>query len=231
MIETKILPFQSCDVKFASAEGQFTGYGSVFGVKDSHKDIIMPGAYADFLRSGDPVHVYVNHGWKRGELPVGLWEGLSEDHAGLKGDAALQMQMPSAVDAYWAVKGGLVGGLSIGYALKEGDFEIKSDGTRVIHRVAYLKEISIVDVPSNSMAQVTSVKSGELLSLIDGIESIRDFENFLRDAGGLSKGAALALTARAKEVLTARDSQPEPTDAKALAQVAERLQRMTAAFR
>lgn len=228
MLETKTLSYNDCEIKFADVEGRFSGYGSVFGVKDSHNDIIMPGAYADVVKSGDPVHVYVNHGWLRDELPVGKWDDLSEDGVGLKGSAALQMKMPSAVDAYWAVKGGLVSGLSIGYMLKEGDFERKSDGTRVIHRIHKLKEISIVDNPSNKLAQVTAIKSGDLIAEIEQIKSLRDFESFLRDAGGLSKGAAMALVARAKEIFGVQgEPKPEETEAKAFAELAARMERLT----
>jgi hypothetical protein len=38
------------------------------------------------------------------------------------------------------------------------------------------------------------------------IETIRDFEYFLRDAGNFSKGAAQALTARAKALFNLRDA-------------------------
>jgi hypothetical protein len=41
---------------------------------------------------------------------------------------------------------------------------------------------------------------------IDEIKSIRDFENFLRDAGGFSKSAAQVLTAKAKELSSLREA-------------------------
>ena len=36
-------------VKSVSDSGEFEGYGSVFGVKDSYSDIIVPGAFAKSL--------------------------------------------------------------------------------------------------------------------------------------------------------------------------------------
>ena len=116
--------------------------------------------------------------------------------------------------------------------MKRGDYEETEEGRRITKWTS-LMDVSPVVFPADASARIDpgTIKSGEVLALIDGIESIRDFENFLRDAGGLSKGAALALTARAKEVLIAGEPHDEPTDAKALAQVADRLQRMTAAFR
>lgn len=225
-METKTLSLSDCGIKFAETEGRFSGYGSVFGVKDTHKDIIMPGAYSEVIKSGNPVHVYVNHGWLRGELPVGKWDDLSEDNVGLKGDAGLQMKMPSAVNAYWAVKGGLVNGLSIGYIADPAGVERQQDGTRVIHRMKALKEISIVTDPSNKFAQITDIKSIELLDAIEEIKSVRDLEGLLRDAAGLSKGAAVALVARARVVLGVGDPYEEQT--KAMQAIADRLHRIAA---
>jgi len=225
-METKHLQLDDCGIKFAESEGRFSGYGSVFGVKDSHRDIIMPGAFAEVIKSGEPVHVYVNHGWIRGELPVGKWDGLDEDAFGLKGDAGLVMKMPTAANAYWAMKGGLVSGLSIGYIADPAGIEKRDDGTRVIHRMKALKEISIVTDPSNKSAQVTDIKSMALVDEICDIKSIRDFERFLRDAGGLSKGAALALTARARELFGRGDPAQDDTEAKMMAEIAQRLERL-----
>ena len=98
-MEHQTIAFADCDIKFADSEGRFSGYASVFGNLDSKNDIIMPGAYDDVLKSGDAVPVYVNHGWLRGELPIGSWSGLKQDSRGLFGDAGLIMQMPSAVNA------------------------------------------------------------------------------------------------------------------------------------
>jgi uncharacterized protein len=225
-VEIKSLSLSDCAIKFSAAEGRFRGYGSVFGVIDTHKDLIMPGAYAEVIKSGDPVHTYVNHGWMRGELPVGKWEGLAEDQMGLIGDAGLEMKMPNAANAYWAVKGGLVSGLSIGYVADPAGIERRSDGVRVIHRMKRLREISIVTDPSNVYAQVTDVKAADLIEAINEIQTIRDLESLLRDAAGLTKGAAVALVARAKVVLGA--GEPHDAQAKAMQAIADRIQRLAA---
>lgn len=36
-------------LKSVSESGEFEGYGSVFGVKDSYDDIVVPGAFASSL--------------------------------------------------------------------------------------------------------------------------------------------------------------------------------------
>lgn len=217
------LSISECELKFAQAEGTFSGYGSVFGNVDLKGDVIMPGAYAEVLKAGGQVPVYVNHGWMRGELPVGSWSDLKEDDRGLHGSAGLVMQMPSAVNAYWGVKSGLVSGLSVAIIPDSRSVERRSDGARVIHRIKAMKEISIVTDPANEAARVTDVKFSDDL---EQIETVRDFERFLRDAGGLSKGAAVALVARAKVVFSQGDP-GDTTAAKALREIEERLQRIS----
>jgi HK97 family phage prohead protease len=218
----------ACDLKFAKSEGQFSGYGSVFGNRDSAMDVIMPGAYSEVLKSGDPVQIYVNHNWLSGALPVGSWAGLKQDERGLVGDAELVMKMPSAVDAYWSMKSGLVTGLSVAVIPDPDALEYRNDGTRVIHNIKYLKEISIVNDPANDQARVLNVKSDHM-ARIEVIGSVREIESFLRDAGGLTKGAALAFVARAKDVF-AVTGEPLPQDIKAKsdALVLERIQKLAA---
>lgn len=201
-MEHSSLALADCDIKFAQSEGEFSGYGSVFGNIDSKNDIVMPGAFDDVLKSGDPVAVYVNHGWLRGDLPVGTWTGLNQDTKGLFGNASLVMQMPSAVNAYWAMKSKLVNGLSIGFIADPATTERKMDGTRVIHRMKVLKEISIVTDPANDATRIVSVKFKDDLEQCD---SERDIERLLRDAG-LSKWESKSVLSRAKSIFERRDA-------------------------
>lgn len=46
---------------------------------------------------------------------------------------------------------------------------------------------------------------------VKAIDTIKDFERYLRDAGGLSKGLATALTSRAKAIFQS-DSEPKPSE-------------------
>jgi HK97 family phage prohead protease len=225
MLEHKTLSLNECDLKFAANEGEFSGYGSVFNLVDSKNDIIMPGAYGELLKSGQPVHVYVNHGWLRGELPIGQWNGLKEDTRGLLGNAELQMKMPSALNAYWSMKSGLVSGLSVAIIPDQKAIERRSDGVRLIHQVKILKEISIVNDPANDQSRILDVKTAEE---VDGIETLRDFERFLRDAGGLSKGLTEALVSRAKVIFGQGEPGQDKIDAKAMQKLTDRLQQIAA---
>lgn len=222
-MEYKDTPFADCALKFAETIGRFAGYGSVFGNLDTKNDIIMPGAYSEVLKSGDPVKVFVNHGWIRGDLPIGTWSGLAQDEKGLSGEADLVMQMPSAINGYWAVKSGLVSGLSVAILPDPSAVERKADGTRVIHSIKRLKEISIVTDPANDLAQITSVKS--LADAIMQAETIREFEAVMRDAGGLNKSAAQSLTAKAKALFSLRDAD-RTDEAQKAAEILARIQKI-----
>lgn len=206
MLINQTLSLNNCDIKFAAAEGAFSGYGSVFGNIDSKNDIIMPGAYAEVLKDGGEVPVYVNHGWLNNALPVGKWRGLKEDERGLFGEAGLVMQMPSAVDAYWGMKSGLVTGLSVAILPDAKATERRADGVRVIHRVKALKEISIVTDPANAEARVTDIKAAEEIAKI---ETIRDFERLLRDVGAFDQATAKSLIAKARELFVQREADDE----------------------
>jgi len=65
--------------------------------------------------------------------------------------------------------------------------------TRQLHELA-LHEVSLVPVGMNDRAVVTQIKS-----LIEdgGMPSVREFEEFLRDAGGFSKSLAAAIATKA----------------------------------
>jgi HK97 family phage prohead protease len=214
------LNLKDCELKFASSEGVVSGYGAVFGNLDSKNDIIMPGAFDAVLKSGDPVDLYINHGWLRGELPVGRWSGLRQDTKGLLGDAGLIMQMPAAQNAYWAVKSGLASGFSIGFV--PGEVERKNNGARIIHTVKLLKEISITTDPCNERAQITNVKFKEEL---DSAQTERDIERLLRDAG-LSNWESKSIISRAKAIFSEREAPPEVPDP-VMALALDKLQRLS----
>jgi hypothetical protein len=93
--------------------------------------------------------------------------------------------------------------LSIGGMVKKGDYDETENG-RVIRRWSTLMEVSPVAFPADKAARIdaASVKSSQdLHQAIADLESMKEIERFLRDVGGLSKGAAVALLARARDVL------------------------------
>lgn len=161
------------DVRFAStsvdgATGVFKGYGAVFGNRDSHDDILMPGAFSDSLRQwrtrGRLPKMLLMHGsngnpFSGDDLPVGKWEVMREDSHGLWCEGRLlALDTDQGRRILSLMKAGLVlDGLSIGYRVKRST-PGRGAPKRWIEQ-ADLIEVSIVDEPSNPLARVTSVKT------------------------------------------------------------------------
>lgn len=169
-------------------EGQFSGYASVFGNKDAHSDIIMPGAYAKALDNPErPTAMFFNHNsW---DMPVGKWLSLEEDDHGLLVKGELTPGMTQSNDLLAAMRHGTVKGMSVGFSMGAGDYEKNDVGGYNIHNIPVLHEISLTPMPANTKASVNSLKS------IRQIDNIRDAEKTLRDVG-FSKSEAMAFISR-----------------------------------
>ena len=201
------------EVKFApddvSAKGVFAGYGAVFGNVDSHGDVIAPGAFKETLKvwegrgrlpSMKLMHGTMGNPFSGDDLPIGVWTGMTEDSRGLRVEGKI-----SAVESdfgqriYGLMKDGALGGLSIGYRAKRA---IKGDGVSTPKRTLQeiiLAEVSLVDEPSNALSRISSVKSAH------NIETVRQFEEFVRDVGGFSHGQAKAIAASGFKASDPRD--------------------------
>lgn len=211
MMMRKNLVLDNVGLKFAKNDtGAFSGYASVFGGVDSYRDTIMPGAYKSVIEriqagAARMPKMFINH--KSYELPVGKWLSMEEDDKGLFMFGELTPGMDEAKTVKAAMQHGTIDGLSIGYGLNRDDVEMveKEDGmVRVIKNVSELYEISIVTYPADDAARVdlSSVKSA-----LDQVESIKDFEDFLREAGGFSKSLATATASRAKRLFSQSESE------------------------
>ena len=195
----------------------------MFGGVDSYGDTIIKGAFESTLRNNGKPKMFFNHEWR---MPIGKYLVAKEDDHGLFLEGELTPQLSLSADVRAAMKHGTLDGLSIGGFLKKGDFEETETG-RVIREWSVLSEVSPVVFPADGAARIDlgSVKSADLAEAIADIETVRDLERFLRDAGAFSKGAAAALVARAKAVLGVEgDPVPTSPEAKQLAQIHERLQ-------
>ncbi|MBY0474209.1 MAG: HK97 family phage prohead protease [Nitrosomonas sp.] len=227
MLAHKTLSLSNCQIKTDGEEGSFSGYASVFGLVDTYGDTILPGAYKETLQKNGFPKMFLMH--NSFDLPIGKWKSVSEDDYGLHVEGELTMGMSRANDAYAAMKHGTLDGLSIGYMLKKGDYtpSVEVEGGRIIKNVSLLGEISPVVFPADSSARIdlSSVKSE-----ISEIETIRDFEYFLRDAGGFSKGLTNALISRARVLFGRRDDGQDEIDAKSAQVLNEALERIKRAI-
>jgi HK97 family phage prohead protease len=178
-------------VKAVGDTGTIEGYASVFGVRDSYNEAVMPGAFSDSLarhkREGtNPLMLWQHNP----DAPIGVWGDLADDGKGLyaSGQLLVKQDVPEADKAYSLVKAGAVRGMSIGY--REVDVEpSEKGGPRKLLKLD-LMEVSIVSFPALRAARVETVKNENWDKLRDFMRSLRDgeprpikeFEDILRDA-------------------------------------------------
>ncbi|MCY0913245.1 HK97 family phage prohead protease [Massilia antarctica] len=223
-MEHKALAIADAQFKLASDDATFVGYASTFGNVDSYGDTIVKGAYADTLKEHGLPKMFFNH--NSYDVPIGKWVKAVEDDYGLLLTGEFTPGNAKGDEVKAGLKHGTLDSMSIGYSLKKGDFD-ETSGGRTIRKVARLAETSIVVFPADKFARVdlTSVKA--FADDLAQVETIRDFEYFLRDAGNFSKGAAQALTARAKALFSLRDAGDDAGAIKNEAEIVARLERMT----
>lgn len=201
--------FAPLELKFDDSDepGVFEGYGAVFGNVDSYGDVIVKGAFKETLRSWKkqkrlPPMLVQHGGWMMSDsdgLPIGKWESMEEDDTGLRVRGRLiNLDTERGKSIYGAMKEGVLDGMSIGYRAKEFELGTKPDEPRRKLKKIDLVELSVVTFPANGAARVASVKSA------DQIGTIREFEEFLRDAG-FSRGAAKSIASQGFKAADPRD--------------------------
>lgn len=208
------------EVKEVTSSGNFTGYGSVYNVVDQGDDIVASGAFAESIanltaKKRLPSMLF---GHKSGELPVGAYQSMKEDSAGLwlDGNLAIDTQKGGDIHKLMLMRPHpAISGLSIGFVTRDDSYD-RVTGIRTIKK-ADLWEVSIVNFPMNDLARVQTVKS------IETIENLRDAERYLRDSG-YSRAEAVAFIGRVKS-LGQSDS-----DEGDMQQIVEALKRRDAVF-
>lgn len=174
------------DVKFAPADinsqtGIFSGYRAVFGNLDSHKDIIMHGAFkaslAEWRARGRLPKMMLMHGssgnpFTGDDLPIGIWTTMREDAKGLYVEGRLlALETDYGRRILSLMKGGALDGLSIGFRVKRST-PGRGTTSRWLDEID-LREVSIVDDPSNDLARVAAVKSPALASSDDAYAKLQ----------------------------------------------------------
>lgn len=154
-------PFNvALEVKEVSADGTFSGYGSMFNNVDLDRDVIAPGAFTKTLGKKGPQKIKLL--WQHDPAqPIGIWEQMQEDAKGLKvtGRLLINQGVPKADEAYALLKAGALDAMSIGFSIPTGGWEY-DDAKRVrVIKEADLWEISLVTFPANPKARISSVKA------------------------------------------------------------------------
>ncbi len=181
----------ACDLKAINETGAFEGYAAVFGNVDEGRDRIQPGAFKEFakLRNGKTVTLYM-HAFRD---PIGVAD-VYQDSKGLQFKSQLELADPLARRTHTLMKAGIIDAMSIGYDVMDGGQQ-EADGVRDLTALK-LWEISPVTFGMNALARIESVKAATTVA------TIREFEDFLRDAGGFSKARAKALASGGWNALT-----------------------------
>lgn len=178
-------------LKSVSDSGEFEGYGSVFGVKDSHDDVVVPGAFSASLQAWADKKSLPALLWQhRMDEPIGVYTEMKEDDVGLYLRGRLLIDDdPLAKRAHAHMKAGSLTGLSIGYVLKDWEYD-RTKEVSLLKEID-LWEVSLVTFPSNDEARISDVKS----ALARGeVPEQNIIERVLRDIG-LSSTQAKAFMA------------------------------------
>ena len=223
-IEHKNFSFDVREIK-ASDDGTratFTGYASTFGNKDLGGDIVAPGAFAKSIKKNKSIIVLADH-TPSVKSNIGFGFDMSEDDKGLLTTTELNLEKEAGRETYAMIKQakevGYKIGLSIGYSIKESDWDEKS-------RTLTLKELdlweySVVIFPMNPKATVTSLKSILQSGKSEDIALLkRGIESYLRDEAGFSKSEAEAFVSEGFGVL---GDQGEKNVIDAIHQLTERM--------
>lgn len=192
------------NVKTVNDDGTFSGYGSVFDVKDSYGDIVIKGAFANTLKAANDNGVFPAMLWQHDtKEPIGVYTKMQEDEHGLYVEGRLLIHDdPLAKRAHAHLKAGSISGLSIGFTLAENGYEYNSEKDAFILKAIDLWELSIVTFPANDQSRVTDVKS----FLADGEKPAPKLvERLLRDAG-FSRQQAKGFMAKGYSGLNLREA-------------------------
>ena len=134
-------------------DGAFTGYASVFHVKDDHDDVVLPGAFEDSVGAASLPLLWQH----RQDEPIGKIIALQENLHGLYVEGRINLNVAKGKEAYALLTSGALDGLSIGYEVESYRHD-PAENVRLLVKVK-LWEISLVTFPANRAARVQSIKN------------------------------------------------------------------------
>lgn len=164
-MKKKSIEIRTKDFIDRSEEGVISGYASVFGNVDSYGDIVVKGAFSKFLyeleRTGKKISVYYGHNMEDPRANIGVVTELEERDRGLWFKAQLDLSGDTyGRIVYEQIKDGRLDSMSFGYSIV--DAAPTGEGYEL--RELKLFEVSVVPIPANDQALVTSVKAGREIS-------------------------------------------------------------------
>lgn len=146
-------------------DGQFTGYASVFGNKDSYGDVVAPGAFAKTLddRGDSPVPIYWQHRTDDPEMNIGKTVEIREDARGLFVKGQLDLDSVKGAQVHRLIKEKRVSQMSFMYdVIKQAEVDGGPwNGGHMELQELKLHEVSVVPVGANQETELLAVKNGE----------------------------------------------------------------------
>lgn len=189
------------EFKFSGKAGSFEGYAAVFNNVDTGGDVILPGAFQEFVqtRDGKTLILYQHNA----RDPIGKAE-VSQDAHGLHVRAALALNDPTALKAYGLMQNGLIDSMSVGYNVLPGGEQLQNQ----VRQLSKLKlfECSVVTFGMNELARIDTVKSAM------DCDNTRELEQLLRESLFLSSRKAKAASNLLWPLLNERDAQADDRD-------------------
>lgn len=197
--------------KSVGEDGTFAGYASVFGNVDSYGEIVAPGAFAASLKeweaTGDPLPVLWQH---KSNEPIGGSNVLKEDATGLYTEGfLLKNDIQQAKEAFALMQARVVRGLSIGYYVRDWNYNEETEIFTL--NELDLVEYSVVTFPANELSLIDSVK--QLISA-GSLPSLKDFEDYLREAGFSKTQASFIAGNGLRKLLDRREADGENSGVK-----------------
>lgn len=143
------------EVKRVGDAGELEGLASTFNNVDLTGDIVAPGAFRATIREHRAAKTMPALLWSHdASAPVGVWTEMREDSVGLRMKGRLSLETVRGAEARALAMDGALG-LSIGFRTRDAGYE---KGRRVLKDLQ-LFEVSLVSIPANPAARLTSVKS------------------------------------------------------------------------
>lgn len=184
-------------------QATFSGFASTFGNVDRHDDVIEPGAFSGLSernsRGALKVKMFAGHDSR---MVPGIWTRLTQNDAGLWAEGKLLLGTQIGSECYEQLKSGAIDSLSVGFRIPKGGYWLdeKEDGDMVRHITkAELMEISLVAIPANPQALISSVKE------FDAAMTARELERLLQNRLGMSRREAKALITHGYAGIAMRD--------------------------
>ena len=152
-----------------NAKREFHGHAAVFGNRDSHGDIIQPGAFTRTLNNDrGRIKVLWQHDPSN---PIGKPVEMHEDETGLFVKARIA-DTTAGRDAMALIDAEIVTELSIGFSTVVEEFDNEKE-VRLLREVK-LFEFSPVTWASNELARITAVKqASDLDAVLDVLDRLK----------------------------------------------------------